>query len=97
MISLRSVLASLKLAPDSAATLDSRGFVFLKMTQFDAAVSDYDAALQMDSKLAFALYGRGLAKLKNEDATGESDIAAAKTLQADIAEEYVRYGIRDAR
>ena len=36
---------ALRLMPNNAATLDSRGFVFLKMTQFDAAVSDYDAAL----------------------------------------------------
>jgi len=83
--------------PNNAATLDSRGFVFLKMAHFDAAVSDYDAALRVDPKLAFALYGRGLARLKNEDAAGESDIAAAKLLQADIGEEYARYGISNSR
>ena len=41
---------ALRLMPNNAATLDSRGFVFLKMTQFDAAVSDYDAALAAQSK-----------------------------------------------
>jgi tetratricopeptide (TPR) repeat protein len=88
---------ALRLMPNNAATLDSRGFVFLKMTQFDAAVSDYDAALRIEPRLAFALYGRGLARLKNEDASGESDIAAAKAIQADIAEEFARYGMPDAR
>jgi len=88
---------ALRLMPRNPTTLGSRAFVFLKMTHFDAAVSDYDGALLMDPKLAFALYGRGLAKLKNEDASGQADIAAAKALQADIAEEYLRYGIRDAR
>ncbi len=88
---------ALRLMPSNAATLDSRAFVFLKMTNFDAAVSDYDAALRINPKLAFALYGRGLARLKNEDAAGESDIAAAKALQADIAEEYARYGMQDTR
>ncbi len=83
--------------PSNAGTLDSRGFVFLKMTQFDAAVSDYEAALRIDPKLAFALYGRGLARLRNDDPTGEADITAAKALQADIAEEYARYGVQDAR
>ena len=34
---------ALRLMPDNAATLDSRAFIFLKMTQFDAAVSDFDA------------------------------------------------------
>ncbi len=96
---LRPALAdcseALRLMPHNAATLGSRAFVFLKMRQFDAAVSDYDAALRLDPKRAFALYGRGLARLKNEDLAGETDIAAAKALQADIAEEYARYGIQD--
>jgi tetratricopeptide (TPR) repeat protein len=86
---------ALRLMPSNAATLDSRGFVFLKMMHFDAAVSDFDAALRVDPKLAFALYGRGLARLKNEDAAGEADIAAAKLLQPDIAEQFARYGVSD--
>jgi tetratricopeptide (TPR) repeat protein len=89
--------AALRLMPSNAATLDSRGFVFLKMTQFDAAVSDYDAALRIDPDRAFTLYGRGLARLKNDDPAGEADIAAAKALQTDIAEEYARYGVRGTR
>jgi tetratricopeptide (TPR) repeat protein len=98
---LKSALAdcneALRLLPNNAATLDSRGFVFLKMTNFDAAVSDYDAALRTDPKLAFALYGRGLARVRNGDPSGEADIAAAKALQADIAEEYARYGMAETR
>jgi tetratricopeptide (TPR) repeat protein len=98
---LRPALAdcneALRLMPNNAATLDSRGFVFLKLTQFDAAVSDYDAALRVNPKRAFALYGRGLARLKNADPSGEADIAEAKALQADIAEEYARYGIQGVR
>ena len=88
---------AMRLLPNNAATFNSRAFIFLKMTQLDAAVSDYNTALRIDPKLAFALYGRGLAKLKSEDQAGEADIAAAKSLQADIAQEYLRYGIRDAR
>jgi len=88
---------ALKLAPGNAATFESRGFVFLKMTNFDAAVSDYEAALRRNPSAAGALYGRGVAKLKNEDGTGEADIAAAKALQANIAEEYVRYGVPEGR
>jgi len=88
---------ALRLMPSNPATLDSRGFIFLKMTNFDAAVSDYDAALQNNPKLAFALYGRGLARLRNDDPSGEADMAAAKAIQADIAEEYARYGMPEAR
>src|SRR5262245_2705511 len=88
---------ALRLMPGNASTHDSRGFIFLKMTNFDAAVSDYDAALRADPRLAFALYGRGLARLRNEDPAGEADIAAAKALQGDIAEEYARYGMPETR
>jgi len=88
---------ALRLVPNNAGTLDSRAFIFLKMTQFDAAVSDYDAALRIEPQRAFALYGRGLARLKNEDAAGDSDIAAAKAIQADIGEEYTHYGLPDTR
>jgi len=88
---------ALRLAANNAATLNSRAFVYLKMTNFDAAVSDYDAALRIDPKLAFALYGRGLARLKNEDPAGDADITAAKALQADIGEEYARYGVPETR
>jgi tetratricopeptide (TPR) repeat protein len=88
---------ALRLVPGKVTTLESRGFVYLKMTQFDAAVSDFTAALQIEPKLAFALYGRGIAKLRNEDGGGELDIAAAKAVQADIAQDYALYGIRDAR
>ncbi len=84
---------ALRLAPKTAATLESRAIIFLKMTNFDAAVSDYDAALRLNPALAGALYGRGVAKMKNEDGTGEADIKAAKAIQADIAEDYARYGV----
>jgi tetratricopeptide (TPR) repeat protein len=88
---------ALRLMPGNASTHDSRAFIFLKMTHYDAAVSDYDAALQVEPTLPFALYGRGLARLRNEDPAGEADITAAKALQADIAEEYARYGMPDTR
>jgi len=88
---------ALRLMPNNAATLESRGFVFLKMSHFDAAVSDYDAVLRTNPKLAFALYGRGLARVKNDDPSGEVDLAAARALQADIAEECARYGVPEMR
>jgi hypothetical protein len=55
---------------------------------------DFDAALQIESKLASSLYGRGLAKLKEGDRVGaDTDIAAAKEIKAGTAEELARYGI----
>ncbi len=65
------------------------------MDQFGAAIDDFSSALRIDPKLASALYGRGLAKLKNGDVAGsDADISAAKTIQAGIGDDFARYGVR---
>jgi tetratricopeptide (TPR) repeat protein len=86
---------SLKLRPNERATLDSRGVTYLKLKQSDKAIKDFDAVLRLDPKNARALYGRGVAQLisgnKNQ---GTGDIAAAKAIQPDVADEFARYGIK---
>ena len=78
--------------------MDSRGFAYLRLSRLDDAVADYDEALRRNPKQAGSLYGRGLAKLKKGDAVGgDADIAAAKAIQGDIAEEFARYGVTPAR
>jgi tetratricopeptide (TPR) repeat protein len=78
-----------------AATYDSRGLIRLKLGQPAAAIDDYSSALRSDPKLASALYGRGLAKLKMGDRAGsDADISAAKTSQANIGDDFARYGVR---
>jgi membrane associated rhomboid family serine protease len=85
---------ALMIARDNANIMDSRGFAYLRLSQLDDAVADYDEALKFAPKQASSLYGRGLAKLRKGDvAGGEADIAAAKAVQADIAEEFARYGV----
>lgn len=60
-----------------------------------AAIDDYSSALRIDPRLASALYGRGLAKLKQGDkAGGNIDIAAAKAIQGSIADDFTRYGVQ---
>jgi tetratricopeptide (TPR) repeat protein len=86
---------SLRLQPDASYTLDSRGFIYLKMGQFEAAIRDYDAALKADPTIAESLFGRGIAKVKNGDAGGNADIAAAKTLNPNIAELMAKLGVRE--
>jgi hypothetical protein len=45
--------------------------------------------------MASALYGRGLARLKKGDtAGGNADVAAAKQVEAKIADDFSHYGIR---
>src|SRR5262249_32932291 len=85
---------SLKLRPNDANTLNSRGLVHLKLGQYGDAISDYDAALLSDPKNASSLFGRGSAKLRSGDAAaGERDIAAAKSLRSNIADEFAGYGV----
>jgi tetratricopeptide (TPR) repeat protein len=71
-----------------------RAFTLLKLGQIESAMSDYNAALRHNPKLATALYGRGLAhQAKGEVSTGAADLAAAIVLKPSIAEEFARYGI----
>jgi tetratricopeptide (TPR) repeat protein len=86
--------AALQLKPDNADTLDSRGFVKLKLGQAPNAIVDYDAALKLSAKKASSLFGRGVAKLKIGNASGNNDIAAAKAIDPGIADEFQRYGVR---
>ena len=75
-------------------SLDSRGFVKLKMGQPQNAIADYDAALQLSARKASSLYGRGIAKLRTGNGSGNNDIAAAKAIDPNVADEFNRYGVR---
>jgi tetratricopeptide (TPR) repeat protein len=85
------------LSPNIPQILAYRGFVFLKLGQFDKALVDFDAAFALTKIPDHAdwLYGRGVAKLKKGDTTGgNADIEKARTIKADIADEYAKYGIK---
>jgi tetratricopeptide (TPR) repeat protein len=87
--------AALKLKPNTADFLGSRGLVYLRQGHYDQALADYDAALHQQPRSAWSLYGRGLARLhKGLSAEGQADIAAATALEPKIAERAHGYGIR---
>ena len=87
--------AALRMKPNTAQFLDSRGLVHLRQNDYDRAIADYDAALRLQPRIAWSLYGRGLAKLhKGLTAEGQADIAAAGALQPKIAEHAASYGIK---
>ncbi len=86
--------SALKLRPNTAAFLDSRGLVYLRQNNYDKAIADYDSALRLRPKIAWSLYCRGLAKLhQGKSAEGQTDIAAAIALQPKIAENAAAHGI----
>jgi tetratricopeptide (TPR) repeat protein len=77
--------AALKLAPASAAILDSRALVELRLGRLDDAIADYDAALRLSPNEAASLYGRGVVEArKGEAAQSAEDIAKAKSLSPSI-------------
>jgi hypothetical protein len=60
--------------------------------QFDQAIATYNAALKIDPKSAYSLYGRGIAELKTGNTVaGNADIAASKAIKH-VAEEVAGYG-----
>jgi tetratricopeptide (TPR) repeat protein len=85
------------LNPQIPQILAYRGLVYLKLEQFDKALADYDAALTLTKNPDNAdwLYARGVTKVRNGDTRGgNADIERAKSINADIAEEYAKYGIK---
>jgi tetratricopeptide (TPR) repeat protein len=85
---------SLRIRPDDAYTLDSRGFVNLKLGQLNDAIADFTAALKYDPKLPTSLYGRGLAEReKGDQKSAVADMAAANAIKPDVAQYLATYGI----
>jgi tetratricopeptide (TPR) repeat protein/predicted aspartyl protease len=58
---------------------DSRGLVYLRMGKYDKAVPDYEATLKVQPKNPWALYGLGIARVRQGmESEGKADIAAAR-------------------
>src|SRR5690242_10957470 len=55
---------ALKLLPLSIPARETRGFIYLKLGDAAIAITEYEAALQMDANRPLALYGLGLAELR---------------------------------
>jgi tetratricopeptide (TPR) repeat protein len=85
---------ALRIKPNTANYLDTRGLLYLRRNSYDKAIADYDATLRLEPKRAWSLYGRGLARLhKGETAAGQADIAAATAINPKIVEAAAKYGI----
>ena len=80
--------------PATAAILESRGLVRLRLGDYDKAIADYDESLKLAPKDAGSMYGRGVAKIrKQKTADGEADLARARALSGTVADEFKRHGI----
>jgi tetratricopeptide (TPR) repeat protein len=68
----------------------------LKLKQFARAVAGFEGHVKAHPDDAYALYGRGIAKLNRGDrAGGAADIAAAKAMDTSVAASFARIGIAE--
>ena len=80
---------ALQLLPGAAFILDSRGFVFVKMRRYGAAMADYEAALRVNPRLADALYGLGVCERESGSATkARQDIAESRRINPHIVSDF---------
>jgi hypothetical protein len=81
-------------SPFYAEVMGARGFVFLRMGDYDKSIADFDASLKVIPKDASFLYCRGIDKLwKQKTSEGQADIAQARAISSEVADNFSRYGI----
>lgn len=84
---------ALRIRPNSANVLDSRGLVNYKLGNFDAALADYDAALGIEDAPHYR-YGRGVTLIAlGREADGRAAMAQAIAADAQVAGMYYGYGV----
>jgi Flp pilus assembly protein TadD len=72
-----------------AAAYGNRGLVYSSEHDFDCALSNFNQAIHLNSKLAFAFYGRGLVYLRRgENERAEVDFKAAYKLDPTSQKKY---------
>ena len=87
--------ASLKLYPNSAATLDSRALADLRLGRLDAAIADSTWALKLRPDSSGTLYTRALAQQRSGQAAQAAvDFRAAAALDPKTAATYAKLGLR---
>ena len=85
---------ALRLSPNNAAFLDSRGLVYLRQGNYDRAIADYDASLKVRPNAPWVLYCRGIAKQrKGPPGTGKADVDGALAQQPAIAARATKLGL----
>lgn len=79
-----------EIAPNTVYPLDASGFVDLKMKNYPAAVTNYEASLKLRPNHASSLYGLGLAEQAQENQPlGDQHIAAAERIDPKISTDFV--------
>ena len=86
---------ALKLMPVNLDVREVRGFIYLKLGDPAIAIAEYNAALAVNPNQPLALWGRGLARIRNgETKEGEADQAAARVLDPNVERQFSIYGLK---
>ena len=86
--------AALVKEADSAAILDSKAFVLLRLGRLDDSIAYFDKALAKSSELAPSLYGRAIAWLrKGNKEKAQADKDAALKIDPNIVRQFEGYGV----
>lgn len=86
--------AALAKEPDTAAYLDSKAYVLLRMKRYREAIAAYDTALKLRADFESSLYGRGITKHRIGNVKGgDADIRAALAKEPGLAEFFTRSGL----
>jgi len=81
-------------ASDRGAVLSNRSLAYLRLGQFDRAISDDTASIRLRPQSPYPYYLRGLAELrKGMTAQGTADLGVAQKMQPDIASHYAAMGL----
>ncbi len=87
--------AAVAAQPGDASYQDSRALVLLRMRRYGDSIAAYDTALSARPTEVASFYGRGIAKHRNGDSRGgDTDIRAARDLDADVARRFAGFGIK---
>ena len=87
--------AALERKPLDLPVLTKRGLAHLQLGHFDRVIADYTEVLRYAPRTPEAVYGRGLARIRQGDVKeGEFDLAVAKTMDETIARTFADYGVK---
>ncbi len=90
---LKDCTQSIELGSSAVSALDSRAMVYFRLNRFDDALTDLNAALELNPALAASLFMRGVIHKRQGDKSGEADLAAARLISPRVDRDYAKYGI----
>ncbi|MDP3803134.1 DUF3857 domain-containing protein [Brevundimonas sp.] len=82
------------LSAGEAAYIDSRAMVLLHMGRYAEARADYERAVAAAPDQAASVYGLGMARLALGDEGGREDLARARAIDIDVAEDFAVFEAR---